>query len=224
MTTDQNTEPTELLIYFDKEKYEKQVRFFEDKIPFFKENISKYDSLGIGRPFQKEDFEKLFLIPEEFLFERLMEDKPLSVGGMAVNKQKLFELLDKPAGYHLLSRKINEVLEKQLWFGSSQLPNYSRERFLEFYEVHEDGNINLKEEEKEKIKSSNETYVSKEKSKETYNFFSDLCKLLNDSKFVANEMAQPDPRFYSLLKDFTDFDTKKKKFQINVHRIKSLEY
>src|SRR6185437_8957868 len=97
-----------LLISFDEKSYLSKISGLEDFIQRFNNCIAIYNSFGLDQ-FKNNEFSDLFLHTENYVFEKTIQGKSLSLNGLPISKSKLFELVDKPKGYFSLTKGIEEM-------------------------------------------------------------------------------------------------------------------
>lgn len=174
-----------LLIDFNKEKYDSDISSLQNFIDDIQGVIRAYNSIGIAK-FEKKDFDGLFFDTENFIFEKMMKDKPAEVFGMKINKKKFWdEYLVKPKGYFDVMTAIG-LLEKKI----SIKQKYSDEgltykKYLSFFEQVSDGKFEIKESKMDEIKSKHQTYVYSEKGQLAFEFATLIEKFLNKNGNLA---------------------------------------
>lgn len=218
-----------VLISFDESKFNAQIENLQQFIPSFEVAISIYNSLGIG-DFQKENFNALFLSPNQFLFQELMKGKPLEVSGMQVSKEKIFDLLEKPAGYFSLIDAIKDLentIQAVLHFGDYPGEKYFHkldEKFLDCFEFDTNEKIVLKHEIKNMLKLRNEVYIKTDDAKLVHSLFSELSKIFNQSDLIiAAVESSPFHNIENFLRPFMRYDADKRQYQLEISRIKSVD-
>ena len=64
---------------------------------YFKPFVEKYNLLGL-KPLEKKDLNPLFDNPKAFLTQQITHGESLNIGGLKMNPEKLFEIIEKPIG------------------------------------------------------------------------------------------------------------------------------
>jgi hypothetical protein len=93
-------------IYVDENKINTVVQPQESRIEYFQELVTMYEALNTGEPLQKNDLTALIENPKEFIAKRLIKEETLSIGGLNLNFEKTFDILEKPTGTEELISKI----------------------------------------------------------------------------------------------------------------------
>lgn len=83
---------------------------------YFQPYIDKYNLLGL-KPLEEKDLNPLFDNPKAFLTQQITHGESLNIGGLKMNPEKLFEIIEKPAGTdelinQILRDKSNHVIAK----------------------------------------------------------------------------------------------------------------
>jgi hypothetical protein len=84
---------------------------------YFQPFVEKYNLLGL-KPLEEKDLNPLFDNPKAFLTQQITHGESLNIGGLKMNPEKLFEIIEKPAGTDELIRQIvtdkaNHVIASQ---------------------------------------------------------------------------------------------------------------
>lgn len=64
---------------------------------YFKPFVEKYNLLGL-KPLEEKDLNPLFDNPKAFLTQQITHGESLNIGGLKMNPEKLFEIIEKPVG------------------------------------------------------------------------------------------------------------------------------
>lgn len=217
------SEQKELLIQFNESGFRNQVEILERFTTFFESCINDFNQLGFGS-FEEDNFSELFLQPKTFLFKALMKDKPSSLGGMPLSKEKLYDIIEKPSGFERLISKIQGLDEMV-----KTIPNYykfkftdSLDSFLDYFTFLK-GKIKMTNETVQRIKYANEIYVSKESSKKIYTFINKLKDVFNESEIFGPGFLPPTIRSGGDIHKFLPYDDVTRKFHVDVERVKTFD-
>ncbi len=107
--TTTNTNFERKLISFDENDYNKAIRFVQQDIDQFNKLLK---SIITNLPDVKVDLEILEAIyknPQEFAFDYIVGDTPLTIAGVTVNKKKAMDLIDMPKGWLNVIKVANQV-------------------------------------------------------------------------------------------------------------------
>lgn len=168
-----------LLIEFNQRKYDSNISSLHDTIEKMDEVIQTYNAIAIGN-YSHEDFNGLFFNTENFIFEKIMKDKPAEVFGMKIDKKKFWdEYLVKPKGYFALI----EAIEKFKKVVSMKLKYFeegtSYKTYFSFFEQVPNRKFKIKQAVLDKIKREHETYVYSERGKLAFKFATLIKEFLN---------------------------------------------
>lgn len=137
----ENKEFQKVEIYFDEEKYNNNIEKLENEKIKYQNTINRIIDLGLDIDFTPTDFQKLYQYPRPFFVEKIVKE-PLSIGGVEIDKNKAFDLLQLPEELHQI---INEIKHS------------TRPDFNIFYLVNNE--IKIKDEHKEKAKENHTLYA-----------------------------------------------------------------
>ncbi len=191
----------DLLINFDEKAYESKVEKLESFIPLFKNAIGIYNSFGISM-FEPKDFNQLFLDTKNFIFEKTVGEKTISLNGIPISKSKLFDLVEKPKGYYILEEKIQQI-DRIFQSKKTDFRFTGFNDLLRSFEFTTDDEIVLKQCFYDDFKREYETFVSSEKAKKMYHFGKDLLALY--IKFDVSIKSNQDNEI--LLKGLFNFES-----------------
>ncbi len=137
----------------------------------------------------------LFLSPNKVIYESIMKGQALEFNGKKLNKGKVWDMLEKPALYHKLIKKIESLpaLIKQLYFLKMSEEDLSS--FLWLFYWNKNSRVVLSNKTKQRIKRDNEVYIYSEDSKSRFDFLKSVEAVL-DSKFVAKAMRNSESAGY----------------------------
>lgn len=80
----------------------------EAKKQYFQSYVNKVIALGLT--VAENDLEQLFENPKAYITDKLTAGENMQVGGLKLNKEKLFDLIEKPAGTNELIQSIEKDL------------------------------------------------------------------------------------------------------------------
>ncbi|MGN6804052.1 MAG: hypothetical protein ACTHJN_19290 [Ginsengibacter sp.] len=212
------------LIFFDEKKCDSEIATYTDFIPVFAAIIEKFKSLNIG-DFANEDFMPLLTNPKKFLFEKMMSGRPLEVGGSTYSRRALFNMIQKPIGYHNLIFEIEDLQKKvkntKIYDHHSpmapEMPNM--EFFIEKYFVFDGEKISLKPGVVSSIERMNQIFVESEVGVELFSLLKKFEKLFNHEMVIVNAQYTRHS-VHNFFDRYLNFDSTNKKFSINVEQVK----
>lgn len=85
-----------------------QLNYVKD---YFQECITQLEAIGIT--IGENDLEVLFSNPKAYITDKLTDGKDFRLGGLNINKEKAFDLIEKPAGTNELIEKIEIDKQKE---------------------------------------------------------------------------------------------------------------
>lgn len=176
-----------LLIHFDEPGYKSEISTLENLGSQFENIIDEFNAVGIGslQP-DAEECLLLFTDPEKLMFNKLMAGKPNKLDGLTVNKEKLFDLIDKPDGYFPFIEKIKKFNTALGQLGQSNFTKVYKyktvKEILGFFDFSDLDAIALKPETFGMVKQLFEVYAETEKSKERLLAATEFCQFLNKSE------------------------------------------
>lgn len=105
------------LIATNTRQIEAELNNLENRKKYFQDYLTKYDLLGL-KPLESKDLGALFANPKAFITERITQGESLMFGGLKMNPEKVFDLIEKPTGTNELIEEIeadktNENLKYQ---------------------------------------------------------------------------------------------------------------
>ncbi len=188
------------LIYFNENNFKSEVSALEQLLNMCTSVITKFNELNIG-DFKPMEFSKLFFDTSEYLFEKTMEGRPLEVGGMKLNKRKMYDILDKPGfdSVLLAVSKINDLIEfRQRGIERKKKPQ-SYLSFLTFDNVNK---LVIKKEVLENLKQGNCVYANNDTSQLAFKVAKEISEVLNKDNALRKLIHVYNP------KQFGDFINK----------------
>lgn len=212
------------LIQFDKSIFESSVAAKNEEKERIEKAINAFAEAGFGT-FQNEDLTRLFFSTEKYLFEKFMEGRPLEVAGMKLNKQKMFDLLDKPASYYNIISLVDEAkkyIGYTLKFSHSQLTpeQYIKSNF-EFVPGKQ-LKLKIRDSVVEDLEASNKKHITTEKGMQLYNFAKGFCELVEKHNIIHKDMNRNtfvDQMLFRLIQ----FDFHNEKVHVNLDQVLILD-
>jgi len=168
-------EPQE--IYFDENQYNQNLAMYESRIEYFQNIIDKVKLAVPNIVFGSDDLTPLFINPVDFLASKIITE-PTTVGGIELDKVKVFELLSCTDELKQIISEIevlntNRNIITTLRFFNRYAPNYKINSF-DVVEIHPN---TLQD-----IRKSNTKYLTTEKHQGLYNCAQKLVDVFNEIK------------------------------------------
>lgn len=168
-------EPQE--IYFDENQYNQNLAMYESRIEHYQKIIDKIKSAVPSIVFNADDLTPLFSNPADFLASKIITE-PTTVGGIELDKTKVFELLSCTDELKQIIAEIevlntNQNIESTLRFFNRYAPNYILES-SDAVKVHP----NILQD----IRKGNTKYITTETQQGLYNCAQKLVNTYNEIK------------------------------------------
>lgn len=104
-----------IAIFIDEDKISNSIQPQESRIEYFQNLVNMYEGLNTGEPLQKNDLTALIQNPKEFIAKRLIKEETVTIGGLKLNFEKMFDIIEKPQGTEeLISKIINDSKVNEL--------------------------------------------------------------------------------------------------------------
>lgn len=166
-------------ISFDESGFKSDINFIERKVkPVFDGIVTAYNNLGISNGLQPGDLQLMILNPEHFLYDKITNGSQSTIGGIPINKQKAFEIIEKPAGcneFIELVRTHQEQLDNAIAHDPRSRPWYNAGTF----DI-DNGVAVIRPSVFDKVKEHRTFYVNSEKQQNHYDKLEALSKALNN--------------------------------------------
>jgi hypothetical protein len=147
------------------------IRFYEPKQKYFQEYIDKYSLLGL-KPLETKDLNELFENPKAFLTKQITHGESLNIGGLKMNPEKLFEIIEKPEGTEELIKEI--ISDKQ-----NQDIASTNHWFTNNFIIANGNKIEVSPEDTDLIIKRNSIYLENEKQAEAIEIMDLIAKKMN---------------------------------------------
>jgi hypothetical protein len=179
----------DILIDFNEAGYKSELDSLGHIKNGFEKFIQRFNALDIGN-LKNDELQKLILTAEAFLFKKIMTGKPLNSFGFEMSKEKVFEMMTKPADYFSLIADINKYnagLDKRFKQDEKGiLQGKSVAYALSLFEFDDKDCLALKKEMPISVKKRFETYATTEASKKNFILAKEICRLVNESGILNN--------------------------------------
>lgn len=164
-------------IYVDTYKINSSIEPQENRIEYFQKLVTMYQTLNTGKPLQKNDLTALINNPKEFIAKRLIKEETLSIGGLKLNFEKMFDIIEKPTGTEeLISKIINDSKVKELLI---------TQRNAFYFDIENENTVVLSDKFLEQTTEQCTVYINTEnqaKAYEVLNILAENINKLNDLK------------------------------------------
>lgn len=205
---------TKVLLHKRQNLIDSEISRLELPKKYFKEYLKKVDLLGIE--LLENDLIPLFENPKSFITDKLTQNETLKVGNLTLNKEKLFDLIEKPTGTNELINSI--IIDKQSESINTQCI-WLAERFL----------INNKEvvinpATTEEIINRHSLFIESENQQIGYNKLLQLAQLINEINEISNKKITLNTELLELINfndpDPNDKNSYRKSYKVQVDAVK----
>lgn len=188
-----------------------QLKFSKD---YFQNYIDKVDLLGVD--LQANDLVLLFQNPKEYITDKLTQNETLKVGNLTLNKEKLFDLIEKPTG-------TNELIESII----SDKQNQNTNRlciFLVNNFVINNKEVVVKQTVLDAITERHSLFIETENQQTGYNKMLQVVQLINEINELAKTKIGLDTELNEILTyndpDPNDKTTYQKSYKVIARTVK----
>jgi len=131
------------LIHFNQDAFKTKKAKYEKGLGIVQGVIDAYDKLKFPK-LAGSDFYRLFIEPEDLMFDKMTEGKEVSIAGLKLNKKKALEILSVPPQFEDLKKCI-EVAKKELLSTCTSEPvSINSNELNKYFELNEKGDAALK--------------------------------------------------------------------------------
>lgn len=181
-----------------------EVHQLHAKKAYFQNYVNKVIALGIS--VEENDLKPIFDNPKAFITDKLTAGESMNVGGLQLNKEKLFDLIEKPAGTNELIQDITKDLmdratrEFHIWH-------------VECFKIIENLVV-VKPEHLDHINTRFSLFIENENQKQAFEKLQEITKLVNEINQLEGDKLNLDTDLRDLMKG-DNYD-----YQINAALVK----
>ncbi|WP_394758162.1 hypothetical protein [Flavobacterium sp.] len=146
------------------------IQEYETHKNYFQDCVNKVLALGVTM--QENDLLLLFDNPKAYITDKLTAGETMQVGGLKLNKEKLFDLIEKPVGTNELIERIELDKQKQDF---NQFTIWKANRFTITANL-----VSLNTESIEQIEKSFSLYITTQNQQTGLNKITELVQLINE--------------------------------------------
>jgi hypothetical protein len=160
------------------------------KKEYFQNYVNKVIALSIS--VEENDLKPLFDNPKAFITDKLTAGESMNVGGLQLNKEKLFDLIEKPAGTNELIQEITKDL----------LDKSTREFHIWHVECFKiiENLVVVKPEHLDHINTRFSLFIENENQKQAYEKLQGITKLINEINQLEGKKISLDTELDDLMK------------------------
>lgn len=177
-----------VLIHFDESAYKKEKQVIENiAANLLQPVVEQYHGLGI-EPLMPAELQKLFSTPADLVFDKITGGN-LSIGNVAVEKEKAIAMVSKPDGYEKMLQMIDSVWGNLK--GERRQPGnapINSQNIASFFILNDSKEVVLNPAIDEKLKAWYQKFAASEKAVAAFNFstaFISLCQQHSINKLGA---------------------------------------
>lgn len=137
---------------------------------YFKNYVNRLTAIGITST--NTDLETLFENPKAYVTEKLTAGEEMKVGGLTLNKEKLFELIEKPVGTNEI---IRDIVKDQQNATIRESYHWKANRFTII-----EGAVTISATELEHINKRNSLFIETENQQLAINKLAELVVIINE--------------------------------------------
>jgi len=169
-------------IFIDENKIAQTVQIQESRIDYFQEIVNMYQGLNIPDPLEKNDLTALVENPRQFVARKLIKEDNLTVGGLKLSFEKVFDMVEKPQGTEELIFKIeNDRINKELLIN---------QRNAYYFEIDPENNVVLNTEYVTKTKENCTVYISTKNQQIAHDLISEIAEKINTLYALSNKNGE----------------------------------
>lgn len=158
-------------VFVKESEINQELSQWDERRSYFQSIVNKYKALNIETPLLENDLVEMMNKPKEFLVKKFTKGNGVDFGGIKLEADKAFDLLEKPPG----CIEFVEFIENSK-LSDSPVKWYYRHAF--FFNI-VDGLIEIKPAEFEKVKKQYTVYLKSQKDKDIYDLLGSLCDSIN---------------------------------------------
>ncbi|TDE01519.1 hypothetical protein [Flavobacterium sandaracinum] len=147
-----------------------EIQQLEPKKNYFQNYVNRLSSVGIIAT--NTDLETLFENPKAYVTDKLTAGEDMKVGGLTLNKEKLFELIEKPEGTNEI---IADIVKDQQDRSKREFYHWSVKRF----EIIK-GSVTITTETIDHINNRLSLFIDSENQQTAFTKLGQLAQLLNE--------------------------------------------
>jgi len=182
------------LVYFNEVKYQQEIGSLNNSIKKFKSIIAYYNSLGVGE-FRSEEAPDLFFNTEKFIANKIRDANPDNFP-VFIKEEFFTDYIKYPKEY----KELLSTLTMWKKFTSERIEQdgsgVTLEEYFDNFSFYYNGDIEIKAETIEAIKSKHQRFIETIFGKNTHDFIVNVVSLLEDEE-RRNQLRINDARSLS---------------------------
>ncbi|WP_395078122.1 hypothetical protein [Flavobacterium sp.] len=178
-----------VLIFKDDSQIDREIRQLETHRKFFQKIVDNVQNLSIE--VQGNEIVELFENPKAFTTDKLTKGEKMQVGGLKLNKEKLFDLIEKPDG-------LQEVIAEILLANNDGSPLHWHLKHLNSFFV-ENGIVVTNPEYLQDLEREYSIFATTENQVKGFEKLTQIAKLVNEVNVLAHGRLSIDERLGEIL-------------------------
>lgn len=160
-----------IAIFVKQSEMDAQLSQFNERKDYFQAIVNRYNQSELAEPLEVNDLYDLLNAPKLFILKKVTKGVDFNLGGIKLDDEKAFDLLEKPKG----------AVELVDYIEASKTATNSRKFFYRHANlfVIVDGLVELDPAELERIKTSFTVYLKTQKEKDIFDLLTSLCESIN---------------------------------------------
>ncbi|MBC5839210.1 hypothetical protein [Flavobacterium muglaense] len=180
-----------IAIYVNEQQIESSIAPQENRFEYFQQLIDMYNDLNTGVVLEKNDLKALLNNPKKFVATRLIKDQEVSFGGLKLSLEKVFDIIEKPAGTdELIDKIINDNQVRELMMN---------QRNVEYFEIKNGDTVVINSEYLHKVTEQCTVYIETEKQAQAYKALQSIVENINELNGLKSRGYIQDLLFTDLL-------------------------
>lgn len=211
-----------VLIHIDSEKQQTIINRLEALLPFYNNALKEYSKLNIDA-LSPDELPRLFNDTDILIFDKQLADKPMSLGGLSLNKEKAMELVEKPEGFIHLKTAVAVVYERTKEFNESS--DYRIGSLaLDKLQLNSKGEFEISFATLTDVKERCSYYASSERSQKLLSLVNAILKETEDPVLQKMILIDGDGLLGLIKKSFPDYNSSHKLEQLKVSGTKLVKF
>lgn len=160
------------------------------KQEYFQNYVNKIIALGIS--VEENDLELMFENPKAYITDKITAGESMNVGGLQLNKEKLFDLIEKPAGTNELIQDITKDLSDK---STREFHIWS----VKCFRISANS-VSVNPAHLELINIRHSLFIKSENQKQAYEKLQGITKLINEINQLEGKKISMDTELDDLMK------------------------
>lgn len=175
-------------LYVDENKIDSFINPQYERLSYFQTIVDNYNSLELGTPLAPNDLTALINQPRNFIAKAIIKEGSVSIEGLKLDLDKVFDIIEKPIGtMEFIGKIIADNNTKELMLN---------QRNVGYFEVENGNEVVIKKSYSEEIAERCTVFLSNEKELKAYEVLTALAENINELKKLKSR-GQIEDIFFS---------------------------